>query len=157
APYGAGQPAANPYVDPRMAQAPQRNDNAAPQQPAGPPPQGLDGFCPVTLLEKGAWQRGDERFGIIHRGRLYLFASEADKEKFWTNPDHYSPVLSGNDPVEFVESGRLVPGDRRHGVFYRDRVYLFTNEASLQRFWSSPQRYADHALQAMRTTAGDRR
>ncbi|MEX0711052.1 MAG: thioredoxin family protein, partial [Pirellulales bacterium] len=44
-----------------------------PQIPAGNPPLGLDGYCPVTLGEKRVWQIGDVRWGAIHRGRTYLF------------------------------------------------------------------------------------
>jgi protein disulfide-isomerase len=134
---------------------PAANGGAAPQGNSTPananrPTLGLDGFCPVTMVDQGKWQRGDERFGIIHRGRLYLFASEAEKQRFWADPDRFAPMLSGNDPVEFVEHGRLVPGHRRHGVFYRNQIYLFVSEASLQAFWNNPQRYSDVSQQAMR-------
>ena len=111
---------------------------------------GLDGFCPVTLSEQTRWQRGDKRFGIIHRGHLYLFASETEKQKFWKDPDMFAPILGGHDPVAYVETGRLIPGNRRHGVFFRNQVYLFTSEDSLQQFWNAPERYAEVALQAMR-------
>lgn len=119
-------------------------------QAGSTPPRGLDGFCPVTLVEQSRWQQGDPRFGIVHRGKLYLFAGEAEKQRFWQDPDRYAPVLSGNDPVELAETGRVIEGNRRHGVFFRNQVYLFSSEAALERFWSSPQQYADFAMQAMR-------
>ncbi len=112
-------------------------------------PVGLDGFCPVKLIENSEWVKGDERWGIVHRGRTYLFASADAKGRFWDDPDRYAPILSGNDPVEFAEGGGLVAGSRRHGVFFRNQVYLFTDEDSLQRFWSSPQHFADIAQRAM--------
>lgn len=146
----------NPYIqnDPRaqhdMRPQPPAQPRSQPPQAGGRPPLGLDGFCPVTLIEVGKWTKGDERFGIIHRGRLYLFANEAEKQRFWQDPDRYAPILSGNDPVEFAEGGHVVPGNRKHGVFFRNQIYLFTTEESLERFWNSPQRYADVAQQAMR-------
>ena len=118
---------------------------------------GLDGYCPVSLISDGTWKKGDERFGIIHRGRLYLFASEGQKNIFWQDPDQYAPILSGNDVVTYADTGRAVQGSRKHGVFFRNQIYLFTSEESLQRFWSSPQRYSDVAVQAMaRASAGGR-
>ena len=118
---------------------------------------GLDGYCPVSLIASGKWTKGDERFGIVHRGRLYLFAGDAQKQTFWQDPDKYAPILSGSDVVTFADSGRVTPGNRKHGVFYRNQIYLFTSEESLQRFWNAPQRYADIAVQAMaRASAGGR-
>lgn len=113
------------------------------------PALALDGFCPVTLIEQARWQPGDKRFGVVLRGRLYLFAGDGEKQRFSRDPDRFAPILSGNDPVEFSESGRLTPGKRRHGVFFRNRIYLFASEESLERFWTSPQRYADTAREAM--------
>ena len=43
-----------------------------------------------------------------------------------------------------------VPGKREFGVFLGGRIYLFADEASLQRFQQNPKRYAAEALQAMR-------
>ena len=69
------------------------------QLPDGSPPLGLDGNCPVQLSEHKKWVRGNPSFGAVHRGRTYLFVSAEDQQKFLANPDHYSPVVSGNDPV----------------------------------------------------------
>jgi YHS domain-containing protein len=119
-----------------------------PAQP-GTPPLGLDGYCAVHLAERQEWTPGvpnDPRLGAIHRGRLYLFASPDCQQKFLADPDRYSPVLSGHDPVIFVERGQLVPGRREHGCFYgaegNRRIVLFADEASYQAFERNPLRYA---------------
>jgi YHS domain-containing protein len=112
-------------------------------------PFALDGHCPVTLVEREQWQKADPQWGAEHRGRIYLFANQAAQQQFLANPDRYSPVLSGYDLVRYAETGQLVPGRRQHGVSFEDRVYLFADEAALQRFWQSPQRYASAAYQAM--------
>jgi len=153
------QQTVNPYI---TDQARVGSASPAPRGPQAPPearpqrqgrklpPLGLEGYCPVTLIKEGSWTKGDKRFGVIHRGRLYLFATEAAKHAFWQDPDRFAPILSGNDPVKFAESGQVAPGSRKHGVFFRDQIYLFVSEESLERFWNSPQRYSDIALQAMR-------
>ena len=120
------------------------------QAPAGNPPNGMDGYCPVTLQEQSRWQLGDVRWGAIHRGRTYLFSGPGEQQRFMNNPDFYAPMLSGHDPVQYIESGHLVSGTREHGVFYRQQVYLFSSEKTLDRFWKAPEQYHAAAYQAMR-------
>ncbi len=112
---------------------------------------GLDGYCPVTLVQKQAWKKGDSRFGVVHRGRTYLFAGQEEKDTFFANPDEFSPALSGIDPVEFSETGEVMDGQREHGVVYQNRVYLFATEKNLETFWQEPERYASRIQQAMET------
>jgi thiol-disulfide isomerase/thioredoxin/YHS domain-containing protein len=113
------------------------------------PPLGMDGYCPVTLLRKNNWAKGDPRYGVIHRGHLYLFAGPEEKDAFFADPDQYSPVLSGIDAVRLAEAGEVALGERAHGVVYRKRVYLFSSEANLERFWEEPERFASPIRQAM--------
>ena len=102
-------------------------------------------------MEGQSWVEGDRRYGAIHRGRTYLFTSPEQQRKFMADPDRFSPVLSGNDPVLSLQSGRPVPGFRKYGLFY-GRIYLFANEDSLLQFTKNPQRYAAEVLQAERPT-----
>ncbi len=124
---------------------------AAPARPAAPSALGLDGYCPVTLLRDNKWVAGDPRFGIKHRGRVYLFASQREQDVFYADPDEFSPVLAGLDPVHLTERGEAVEGARAHGVVYRKRVYLFQTEENLQRFWQDPEHFASPIRQAMET------
>ena len=120
------------------------------QVPAGSPPLALEGCCPVTLIEQRKWLVGDPRWGVVHRGRTYLFGSTREQQRFLANPDQFTPVLSGNDPVLAMDEGKTVPGHRTHGFFYGNRVYMFENEATAQRFAQNPNRYAPEITQAMR-------
>ncbi|MCI0358389.1 MAG: hypothetical protein L0211_07900, partial [Planctomycetaceae bacterium] len=113
------------------------------------PPVALEGYCVVTLLEQRKWKRSDPKYGAIHRGRTYLFASEAEQQKFLANPDGYSPMLSGFDPVIFAQRGEMVEGKRSYGLTYNRQIFLFADEASLQAFSKAPQSYAESARQAM--------
>jgi len=119
-----------------------------PQIPPGNAPLGLDGFCPVSLKEKQAWVPGDVRFGMQHHGRTYLFASPDEMQRFQMNPDRFSPVMSGDDPVIALDQGQHVAGSRMYGVSYADHVYLFCSEQTLQVFQQNPNRYAAEAVQA---------
>jgi protein disulfide-isomerase len=140
------QPAAVGYG--AQAAAYQPKAPPAPQLPPGAPPLALDGYCPTTLVEREQWVMGDVRFGAIHRGRTYLFLGPNEVQKFLADPEKYAPVLSGNDPVMAMDNQQLVPGRREYGVYSDNRVYLFANEASRQRFEQNPRRYAAETLQA---------
>jgi len=113
---------------------------------------GLDGFCPVQLVEYARWEPGKRAWGFIHRGRTYLFAGPEEQRRFQANPDRYAPVSSGDDVVLLLEQGRSVSGHREHGLQFDGHVYLFASEATLDKFRSNPHYYADRALQAIRST-----
>ena len=127
---------------------------APPNPSSGRTPLGLEGYCPVTLRREQRWAPGDKRFGIIHRGCLYLFAGPQQQQQFWENPDSFSPVLSGSDPVLALDNGATVAGQREYGVEYNGQVYLFSSESTLQHFSRNPERYAGGVRQAMQVSTG---
>jgi len=96
--------------------------------------------------------RGDRRWGAIHQGKTYLFAGPEEQQRFLQSPDLYAPVLAGNDPVLMVDLGQVMPGQRRYGAWYGDRVYLFSSEATLHKFSAEAHRYSNAVLQSMRPT-----
>ena len=144
APAAAGPPPVNPAAPPSAG---------GPQLPPGSPPLGLDGFCPVTLIEQRSWKSGDPRYGAIHRNRTYIFCGPAEQQRFLQNPDAYSPMMSGDDPVLALDQSRSVSGSRKHGVFFGNRVYLFSSEQTLAEFQRNPNRYAPEITQARRPDA----
>lgn len=154
APNAAMQPGVQPQPPAPIAPSAQQNVGAVGSPAAAVnPPLALDGFCPVDLCERQRWTPGDPRYGLVHRGRTYLFAGAEQRDRFNADPDRYAPVLSGVDIVLAIERGQQMEGHRRHGVFYNGRVYLFSSEESLQRFAQQADFYADQALQAMRAGA----
>ncbi len=114
---------------------------------------GLEGFCPVTLFETRKWRRADARWGVVHRDRTYLFAGPEQQRKFLEDPDRYAPMLSGYDPVRYLEQGQLVEGRRQHGLWYRNQMFLFADEASLEQFWKNAEDFAPRVEQAMQRPA----
>jgi YHS domain-containing protein len=109
----------------------------------------LDGYCPVTLVEKQQWVVGDHRWGATHRGSTYLFAGSEEQQRFLSDPDRYAPVICGNDIVQAMEKGQAIQGNREHGVFYNGHMFLFADEADLEKFSKNPAYYADQALEAI--------
>lgn len=107
----------------------------------------LSGKCPVTLLSEGRWADGDPEFGIVHRKRTYIFASAEKLALFRSNPDKYSPILAGYDPVVYHDEGKLVEGIVENGVFMgktpEQKVILFSNDETRAKFQSQPKMYLE--------------
>jgi YHS domain-containing protein len=150
---------------PPVQQAPPIQQPAPIQQaaPAGPK-FALDGYCVVSLVEQlhlpvqqQQWRKGDPRWGAVHRGQTYLFATQMEQQKFLANPDYYTPVLSGYDPVQFVEQGQLIEGRREHGFTHDGRIYMFSSEQNLQKFWGSRDMFINRVQQAMNASANQQR
>lgn len=124
------------------------------QTTASLPQLGLDGFCPVSLRgdaqQQGSWVAGDRQHGVVHRERLYLFAGSRERDLFLRNPDLYSPVISGYDPVILADHRQLASGRRDYGVVFQGRIYLFSSSATMQQFWRAARQYAAVADNAMK-------
>jgi protein disulfide-isomerase len=136
------------------------------------PPVGLGGLCPVQVHrarqfvnDKPRYKatKGDPRYGVVHRGRTYLFSGPSEQQEFLRDPDRFSPVLGGSDPVVFIDEGRQVDGDWGFGRFIGDRVYLFASKQSLDKFVAEndasrntarPNRYAEAIYQAENPSRG---
>ena len=130
---------------------------AAASKPA-PSKFALHGKCPVTLLTETKWVDGDKEIGCVHRNRIYIFASQEKLELFQSDPDAFSPILAGYDPVVFAESGRLKEGLEEFGVFMgkspRQRIVLFETAESRAKFQLAPRRYLENVRQAMVNSGG---
>ncbi|MEQ8848593.1 thioredoxin family protein [Botrimarina sp.] len=149
----APQTAAAPAAQPAATVA------AAPQLPPGSPPLGFEGYCPVTMKNEWRWVRGDVRWGAIHEGRTYLFASAAAQQEFLADgaADKYAPVLAGADVVAAVDQRRQANGKRDFAVQYppgSGRFYLFTSQENLEKFWTDPGTYAQGAQRVAQLPAG---
>lgn len=123
-------------------------------KPESPQPQGesarsdaekrsyvLDGFCPVTLIEKRQWTLGNVKYRETRGTQVFLFAGSGEQKQFQNDPERYLPAFSGNDVVLAKENGETARGKREHGITYKDRIYLFATEESLQRFSQNPGLY----------------
>jgi YHS domain-containing protein len=114
--------------------APEPN-SAPPIQPAaGQPPLALEGYSAVTLVELRKWRLGDPRYSAIHRGRLYLFASEFEQQAFVKDPDRYRVGNDGFDIVEQVDHQRQTLGKCQYGAFWCQQILLFSSQESRAHF-----------------------
>ncbi|WDQ19225.1 DUF255 domain-containing protein [Rhodopirellula sp. P2] len=115
------------------------------------PKLAMEGFCSVTVINEDEWIEGNPKFGVVHLGKLYLFASEAKMKTFLADPAPYTPVLNEIDVVRFFEERVIVPGKRQFGMKdpVHQRMFFFADEAAMDHFWNEYERYTDAAIEVM--------
>ncbi|WP_233148268.1 thioredoxin family protein [Rhodopirellula sp. MGV] len=115
------------------------------------PELAMDGCCAVTIVDKGAWVEGKPELGVVHLGKLYLFADKAAMQSFLVDPMSYTPMLNEIDVVKFFEEKKIVKGNREWGVIdpINNRMYFFENEESMKQFNGNFTTYIKAAVQVM--------
>lgn len=105
-------------------------------------PAAYSGCCPIALVKTGMKVQGKTECAVRHRGRTYLMESPEAAKEFMQAPDRYSPVLSGYDPMIFLESGKLVDGTLEHALYDPNSgtVILFASDVSQSKFKADPAR-----------------
>lgn len=121
------------------------NDQEEPPRVEDTIPLELEGYCPVVLAQQQKWEKGDAKFEAIFEGRRYHFYDHEFRRQFVADPQRYAPYRSGLDIVSIRDEMRRQRGDRRHGVWYRERIFLFANEANLEKFGKTPEDYIEYA------------
>lgn len=109
---------------------------------------GLDGYCPVCVVEMKAWEKGNPQIQSTFDGVAYYFPSDAIKAKFDANPAKYVPALNGDCIVCYQMAGKRVPGRVQHPALYNNRVYLFPSDKEKDTFKANPAAYAKTDLAA---------
>ena len=99
---------------------------------------GLDGYCPVCLVEAKKWEKGAAEHSAVYDGVTYRFPNEAIKKTFLANPAKYVPALGGDCVVCYAKLGKRVPGSTDHVVRYMDRIFLFPGKEQKEVFLKTP-------------------
>ena len=50
---------------------------------------GLQGYCPVCVIEMKKWMKGNQPFAAQHDGKTYLFPGAQQQQMFEMNPAKY--------------------------------------------------------------------
>jgi len=111
---------------------------------------GMEGYCPVTLIESLGkpdsigWVRGLQSCAVRHRGRIYYCATERARQLLLSDPDRYTPALSGFDIVHFCKNAKLKDGKCEFGCIQEDtnRIFLFECKANYDEFTQDSKYYA---------------
>ncbi|QEG02164.1 thiol:disulfide interchange protein precursor [Stieleria maiorica] len=119
--------------------------------PESKPDLAIQGYCAVSVVNRGQWVEGKPELGVIHLGKLYLFADKEAMELFLSDPIPFTPMLNEIDVVRFFEEKKIVPGKREWGVIdpIHNRMFFFADEAAMLHFEKTFDRYLDAAIEVM--------
>ncbi len=99
--------------------------------------RGLKGFCAVALRDSRDLKNALPEHTATYKGRTYYFSSDDAKVAFEKHPEQYAPVSGGNDVVLLKEKVTK-EGSLDHAVWFKDRLYLFTSQKTLEQFVTTP-------------------
>ncbi|MBN1908759.1 MAG: hypothetical protein JW818_03385 [Pirellulales bacterium] len=111
------------------------------REPIAKAPLGLEGYCPVELVQSERWLEGDRRLSVEYQGRTYLISGPVQHRLFRAHPERYAPVLAGCDPVLAAEGKGRVPGRTDACAVFEGRLYMFSGQATLAQFRANPKQY----------------
>src|SRR5262249_36446519 len=86
----------------------------------------LGGYDPVAYFDTGRPTHGVETISASYGGTRYLFASEAHRKTFLTNPKKYVPEFGGFCAVG-TSFGEKVDVDPETGKVVKGKLYLNNN------------------------------
>lgn len=109
---------------------------------------GLDGYCPVCVIEAKKWEKGNPAIQSTFDGISYSFPSQAIKAKFDANPQKYVPALGGDCIVCYEKAGKRIAGSVRHAALHNERLYLFPSDGEKQAFLADPNSFNETDLAA---------
>jgi YHS domain-containing protein len=102
--------------------------------------KGLKGFCPVALRDRRDLVDAEPQFSAEFEGRTYNFSSAEALKKFESNPEIYAPANAGIDVVAAQEEADI-EGTLDHAVWYKNRLFLFSSQQTLDQFSIAPSVY----------------
>jgi protein disulfide-isomerase len=126
-------------------------DGQAADENPDKPELAIQGFCAVSVVNKGQWVEGKPELGVIHLGKLYLFADQASMQTFLSDPIPFTPMLNEIDVVRFFDDKEIVAGKREWGVIdpVHNRMFFFADEAAMLHFEESFERYLEASVEVM--------
>ena len=116
---------AQPGAAPVTAPSPIRNID---EYDLGKKNLGIDGYDPVAYFPEGGAKptKGKKDITLEHKGVLYRFASEANREQFTSDPAKYEPAYGGWCAWAMLE-GDKTEIDPKTFIVKDGRLFLFYN------------------------------
>ena len=109
-------------------------------------PIGLEGYCPVCIVAKKKWEKGDSRIASTYDGVTYHFPSKAIQKTFDANPVKFVPALNGDCIVCYEKMEKRVAGSIRHAALHKGRLYLFPSAKEKAMFSKNTRMFEDTDL-----------
>lgn len=95
---------------------------------------GLEGYCPVCVINLKKWEKGNPRITSTYDGVTYHFPSQSLKALFDKTPEKFVPALNGDCIVCYEKVKKRVPGNIRYAALHNKRLYLFPSEKEKNAF-----------------------
>ena len=97
----------------------------------------IDGYDPVAFFTDGKLLAGNAEFELHYGGAVWRFYTIGNREAFAARPDIYMPQFGGYDPTG-VARGVAVPGNPNLWQINGQRLFLFYDQARLEKFTADP-------------------
>ncbi len=104
---------------------------------------GLNGYCPVCIIEMKKWVKGSPQVAATYDGKTYYFPGADQRNMFLADPAKYVPALGGDCTVCYAKMGKRMPGSIQHAALSKKRLYLFPARDQQQEFIANAPKYVD--------------
>ena len=95
------------------------------------------GYDPIAFFLDGRAEPGEARYELPYGGATWRFANAGNLAAFEEAPRIYMPTFGGYDPT-FAARNAAVPGNPEIFAIWNNRLFLFRDEASRERFLTDP-------------------
>ena len=87
----------------------------------------LDGYDTVAYFTHNRAMKGEQKFKLEYMGADWYFVSQANLDKFKTNPNKYAPQYGGYCAWAVAEKKDFAPGDPNNWSIIDGKLYLNYN------------------------------
>ena len=99
----------------------------------------ISGFDPVAYFSLGVARQGSGALELPYGGAIWRFRNIGNRAAFAAHPEVYMPRFGGYDPIA-LGRGIALPGHPLIWLVYRERLYLFGQDANRRVFMEHPER-----------------
>ena len=106
-------------------------------------PIALNGYCPITSVERQELVSGDAKLRFVFGNEQFLFATQDALSKFESseNKEQLIPMLSGLCPTTTVKGGAPKFGSPAISLLFHKRLYWFSSEDARAEFKNDSWKY----------------
>ncbi len=105
-------------------------------------PVALEGYSLVDLIKSEKWTPGKPEFAVVFEGRTYYCSNASQRDEFMANPEKFTPVCRGFDPMLKLQQNRNVDGKVDYCLVYGKKLYVFSSPDTMKQFREHAKQYA---------------
>ena len=105
-------------------------------------PVALEGYSLVDLIKSEKWTPGKPEFAVVFEGRTYYCSDASQRDEFMANPERFTPVCRGFDPMLKLQQNRNVDGKVDYCLVYGKKLYVFSSPDTMKQFREHAKQYA---------------